>query len=123
MTGLKGCDSDCDSGFFHCHTVTKGQMLKQGVFNLESDIEKYLKDKVEQLGGLCWKFTSPGTAGVPDRIVLHDGKVYFVELKTERGRRSKVQKYIHKKMREQKIDVYMIWSKKDVDSFVERKMM
>lgn len=82
-----------------------------------------MKDKVEQLGGLCWKFTSPGTVGVPDRIVLHEGRVYFVELKTERGRRSKVQKYIHKKMREQKIDVYMIWSKKDVDSFVERKML
>ena len=82
-----------------------------------------MKDKVEQLGGLCWKFTSPGTAGVPDRVILHDGQIYFVELKTERGRRSKVQKYIHKKMREQKIDVYMIWSKKDVDSFVERKML
>lgn len=82
-----------------------------------------MKDKVEQLGGLCWKFTSPGTAGVPDRIILYDGRVYFVELKTERGRRSKVQKYIHKKMREQKIDVYMIWSKKDVDSFVEREML
>lgn len=82
-----------------------------------------MKDKVEQLGGLCWKFTSPGTAGVPDRIIMHDGQVYFVELKTERGRRSKVQEYIHKKMREQKIDVYMIWGKKDVDNFIERKML
>lgn len=90
---------------------------------MESDIEKYLKDKVEQLGGLCWKFTSPGTAGVPDRIILYDGRAYFVELKTDQGRSSKVQKYIHKKMRKQKIDVYMIWSKKGVDNFVERKML
>ena len=33
-------------------------------------------------GGLAWKFTAPGTSGVPDRIVLlRDGKVGFVEVK------------------------------------------
>ncbi len=41
-------------------------------------------------GGLAWKFVSPGTAGVPDRIVLlPDGKVGFVELK-DRGKKPRL---------------------------------
>lgn len=47
----------------------------------ESDIEKYLVEKVRAAGGLAWKFTSPGTAGVPDRVILINGKTYFVEVK------------------------------------------
>jgi len=47
----------------------------------EAAIEKLLRDKIKQAGGLAWKFTSPGTAGVPDRIVLlPGGRVVFVEL-------------------------------------------
>lgn len=36
----------------------------------EKIIEEKLTKAVRQKGGVCWKFTSPGTAGVPDRIVL-----------------------------------------------------
>lgn len=47
----------------------------------EQAIEQHLKQAVEAIGGICWKFTSPGTAGVPDRICIHRGRVIFVELK------------------------------------------
>lgn len=48
----------------------------------EKSLEQYLKRKVENKGGLFYKFTSPGRNGVPDRIVITDqGDVYFVELK------------------------------------------
>lgn len=47
----------------------------------ESTIEKYLIEKVKGLGGLTFKFTSPGCAGVPDRLVLYKGITAFVELK------------------------------------------
>jgi hypothetical protein len=47
----------------------------------ESDIERYLVQRVNAMGGLCWKFTSPGTAGVPDRIVVMNGHTVFVEVK------------------------------------------
>ena len=34
------------------------------------------------MGGIALKFTSPGMAGMPDRLVLlPEGKIYFVELK------------------------------------------
>ncbi len=48
----------------------------------ERQIEQKLKNEVLAKGGLALKFVSPGTVGVPDRIVLvPDGGVYFVELK------------------------------------------
>lgn len=49
---------------------------------LESRIENKLKDEIKKIGGWCLKFTSPGTAGVPDRIcLLPKGVIIFVELK------------------------------------------
>lgn len=48
----------------------------------ERQIEQKLRNGVKAKGGLALKFVSPGTAGVPDRIVLvPGGRVYFVELK------------------------------------------
>lgn len=63
----------------------------------ERDIEAWLRRRIEDLGGEFWKFTSPGRDGVPDRIAIFpDGRLVFVELKTERGRLSKVQAYVCK---------------------------
>lgn len=48
----------------------------------EKSIEVKLVDAVKTAGGVCWKFTSPGTAGIPDRIVLlPSGRIAFVEVK------------------------------------------
>lgn len=48
----------------------------------EKMIESRLVQEVQSRGGLCWKFTNPGTDGVPDRIVLMPGgKIAFVEVK------------------------------------------
>lgn len=52
----------------------------------EKDIESWLKTKIEAKGGLFFKFISPGQDGVPDRIaIMPDGRMIFVELKTETG--------------------------------------
>lgn len=48
----------------------------------EKEVEQKLVKAVKHNGGVCWKFTSPGTAGVPDRIILMPfGKLAFVEVK------------------------------------------
>lgn len=45
-------------------------------------MEAKLVTAVKAAGGVCWKFTSPGTAGVPDCIVLlPSGRIAFVEVK------------------------------------------
>lgn len=72
----------------------------------ESRIERHLTEGVKKLGGLCLKFTSPGHPGVPDRLILTaDGRVIFVELKTEVGRLSKIQAYTISEMRKRGADV------------------
>ena len=48
----------------------------------ERDVERAFAREGRRRGALVLKFMSPGTAGVPDRIVLlPGGKMGFVELK------------------------------------------
>lgn len=48
----------------------------------ERTVEQALIQAVHARGGLCWKFTSPGLAGVPDRIIiLPEGHIGFIEVK------------------------------------------
>lgn len=54
----------------------------------EKDVEKYLIDRVKEINGKTYKFTSPTSAGVPDRIVICSRGVFFVEVKTPNGRLS-----------------------------------
>lgn len=66
---------------------------------LEKEIEKRLAKGIKKLGGRTYKFISPGNAGVPDRIVVLPGKKpIFVELKTEKGKLTKLQKSQLKKL-------------------------
>lgn len=51
----------------------------------EGLVENYLIRKCKKYGFWCKKFVSPGTSGVPDRIVIADGDVLFIELKRESG--------------------------------------
>ncbi|HWQ98907.1 MAG TPA: VRR-NUC domain-containing protein [Clostridia bacterium] len=49
---------------------------------LEKVIEERLRDEVKRLGGVAFKFVSPGNDGVPDRLVcLPGGRIAFIELK------------------------------------------
>lgn len=84
---------------------------------LEKTIERHLVEGVKKLGGLCLKFVSPGTPGVPDRIIITaTGKVIFVELKTETGRLAKIQQYTIEQMMKRGADVRVI---KGLDSVKE----
>ena len=58
----------------------------------ESEIEKILVREVKKLGGIAYKWVSPGNDGVPDRIVIFPHRQpVFVELKTDRGRLTALQ--------------------------------
>lgn len=48
----------------------------------EKIVEQKLVRAVKAMGGIAPKFTSPGMAGMPDRLILlPDGKMGFAELK------------------------------------------
>lgn len=75
----------------------------------EATIERHLVEGVKKLGGMCLKFVSPSMPGVPDRLIItKDGKVIFVELKTEVGRLSKIQKYVTGEMLKRGADVRVV---------------
>lgn len=75
----------------------------------ESEIERKLGKEIKKLGGLYYKFVSPNLPGVPDRIVIMPGgRVIFVELKTEIGRLSNIQKWVIEEMHQRGADVRVI---------------
>lgn len=91
-------------------------------------LEKFLEQKlvrcVRAAGGLCLKWSSPGAAGVPDRIVLlPGGRLIFVEMKRPKGGRlSKLQKWWAKRFVGLGFDYDCIWDEQDLQSFVETEL-
>lgn len=82
----------------------------------ERDVEQRLVRLVERAGGLCLKWTSPGTVGVPDRIVIMPGgRVYFVELKRPGGRPRPSQLAFHRRLAKRGIQVHVV---DDADAFM-----
>ena len=89
----------------------------------ESAIEARLVRRVRERGGLCYKFVSPGNRGVPDRLVITpDGRVFFVELKSQTGRLSKLQKFQMSELKARNVDVYVLYSVEHVEEFMREVM-
>lgn len=86
----------------------------------EKSVESYLKEQVEKLGGKCYKFESPGTAGMPDRIVVYKGCVVFIETKRPGARPRKLQQERIKELRAQHVPAFSIDTKDKVDNLIMR---
>lgn len=85
----------------------------------EATVERSFRDRLRKTGCLVYKFVSPGNDGVPDRIVVTSGgRAIFVELKTERGELSDIQRYQIKRLQDHGQDVRVLYGKDDVDQFV-----
>jgi len=85
----------------------------------ESEIERHFVWMVERLGGITYKFTSPGRKGVADRIAcLPDGSTWFVELKTKGGRLSPLQKMFAADMAALNQRYMCIWTKEQVNQWL-----
>lgn len=86
----------------------------------ESEIEGRLGRMIKQHGGLYFKFVSPGCPGVPDRLVaLPGGRIIFVELKTDTGTVSALQRYQIDRMRAQGLDVRVIRGQAEAEAFAK----
>nr|DAR13819.1 MAG TPA: Nuclease [Caudoviricetes sp.] len=86
---------------------------------LESEIEKKLVREVRKMGGMAYKFVSPGNTGVPDRIVILPGVITFVELKTETGRLSPGQKRQIGKLQDLGMKVVVLHGMKELEEFLD----
>lgn len=85
----------------------------------EATLEKRLVTKITDLGGIAWKFTSPGTIGVPDRIIMFQGKLCFVEMKAPGKQMREIQKWRKEQIEREGFPVMCLSSEEQVDEFVE----
>lgn len=86
---------------------------------LEKQVEAFVGREVKKLGGLWLKFTSPGRTGVPDRILILQGRVAFVEMKTDTGVLSPIQKATVKMLVETgRVPVHVVYGKSGAERFL-----
>lgn len=86
----------------------------------EKEIEKILVLEVKKLGGRAYKWISPGNDGVPDRIVIFPGRQpVFVELKTDAGRLTALQKVQIDRLRVLGQDARVVRGAAGVKAFLE----
>lgn len=75
----------------------------------EKEVEQCLVAAVKTAGGWCPKFISPGTDGMPDRIVLMPGgHVAFVEVKAPGKKPRKLQIRRHIRLRHLGFPVFVL---------------
>lgn len=85
----------------------------------EKAIEKYLRERIEEEGGLCLKYSNPNQVGYPDRAVLMPGGVtLWVELKSTGEKPTKLQQERFRRMGDIGHNVTVIDTKSAVDRFV-----
>lgn len=89
------------------------------MITLEKEIEATLRKQVENAGGWCLKWTCPGWAGIPDRIVLlPGGVVIFVETKRPRGGKlSARQKWWRRELTRLGFRHHVVWNWEDLGRF------
>ncbi|QJC53071.1 VRR-NUC domain-containing protein [Paenibacillus albicereus] len=89
----------------------------------ESELERILVRRVRAAGGRAVKWTAPGEAGVPDRIVLlPDGRIAFVEMKAPGGRLAPLQVRWARILQEMGHRHYTIDSREAIDRFVQEEL-
>lgn len=74
---------------------------------LESDIEKDFVQYAETVGCEAFKFTSPGRRGVPDRMVIGPGFLFFIEFKRPGEKPTKQQEKMRKRLGDFGQDVFV----------------
>ena len=85
----------------------------------ESKVESFFRKGCEHHGFLAIKLTSPGNDGVPDRLViLPDGRVIFVELKTENGKLSRIQAWQHERFRKHGAKVITVYGDRGASDLI-----
>lgn len=84
----------------------------------ENKIETYLNNEVKRIGGITRKWTCPGRRGVPDRIVMFKGTVWFVEVKTSDGELSISQIREQTVLIQNGVRVRTVYNKTEINKFI-----
>jgi hypothetical protein len=87
---------------------------------LESAVEAVFAARVRELGGLSYKF-APIHKGNPDRVVILDGSVYFVEIKADGGKLDPAQVLWHRRAAERGVIVQVVTGSQEARAWDPRE--
>ena len=86
----------------------------------EKQIESKLVKAVRNVGGMCPKLVSPGTDGMPDRLVLLPGcRIGFVEVKAPGKEPCPLQTQRHRQLRALGFPVFVLDDPEQVPQIVK----
>lgn len=83
----------------------------------EASLEGVFRRELHRIGALVVKL-APVTKGTPDRMVLLDGQIYLVELKTETGRLAPAQRAWHDKAADRGCPVVVLYGRAEIEEWV-----
>ena len=85
----------------------------------EKAIELQLARAVKNIGGMCPKLVSPGTDGMPDRLVLLPGcRIGFVEVKAPGKEPRPLQVMRHRQLRALGFPVFVLDDAKQIPGII-----
>lgn len=86
----------------------------------EKAIERYLTTQVKEMGGICLKYSQPGSVGYPDRICLLPGGVtLWIEIKSKGEKPRALQSIRFQQMASIEHPVYVCDSKAEIDKVLK----
>ena len=86
----------------------------------EKTIEKKLVQAVKNEGGMCPMLVSPGTDGMPDRMVLlPEARIGFVEVKAPGAKPRPLQERRHEQLRELGFQVSVLDDPEQIPGIIE----
>ncbi len=117
-------------------TKGKGSQIPYSEYELkystEAEIQHRIVMRLQDLGALVLQFAIPGThrrlggiipAGYPDLEVLLDGKVYWMEVKSDKGKSNANQIEMHKKFLAQGFIVHIVRSVEQAEAIINRRVL
>lgn len=84
----------------------------------EGIVEKHFLKRSTELGFMCLKFTAPGTVGVPDRLLIGEGRTIYFEIKAPGEEPERHQVELIQTMRAHGALVYLADTKELVDELL-----
>jgi len=76
---------------------------------LESKIQAKIIKKLESEDWFVIKLTKTNKSGIPDILAIRNGRTIFIEVKTERGKLSQLQKYQINEIKSKNIECF-VWT-------------
>lgn len=83
----------------------------------ESEVQRKIILQLEKRGWIAVKLIQTTMNGIPDLMALKCGKTVFIEVKTDKGVTSELQKFRHEKLRSQGFTVHVCTSFEKISLF------